>query len=305
MIQPSKRIDSHDLGQARISRICDMDRFALPLSFLLPDAQAEVLTPFTDTLAPWHVDLAQGTILLGIHSLLVQTDGLNILIDTCIGACKDRPARPEWHQRRADGYLQALSAAGLQPDDIDLVFCTHLHADHVGWNTRLLDGRWVPTFPRARYVIARHELDYATHAHAAAPGAQNHGAFADSVLPVIEAGQVEVVDDGIDLRPAMTIVPLHGHTPGQVGLSLALPDRRILFCADAIHSPVQVHFPDWSSRFCHDPVMAAATRRTLLDEAAEQDLLLFPGHLRGALGLTVTRRGDAYRPVPFLGKDGP
>ncbi|MGR3200223.1 MAG: MBL fold metallo-hydrolase, partial [Paracoccus sp. (in: a-proteobacteria)] len=165
--KPLRQTDLLTLGDARISRITDMDPFALPLTFLFPGAVPEALEAHRSSLAPWHVDFAAGSVLLGVHSLLLQAGGLNILIDTCVGACKPRPARPEWHQRRAAGYLAALSRAGLAPEDIDIVLCTHLHADHVGWNTRLQDGRWVPTFPRARYVIGRQELQDAASAHQA------------------------------------------------------------------------------------------------------------------------------------------
>src|SRR5690606_29853570 len=164
-----------------------------------PGATGEALRPFEATLAPDHVDLARGNILIGLHSLLLRVGGLNILIDACVGEQKHRPRRADWHQRAGTGYLDRLRAAGVAPEEIDIVLCTHLHADHVGWNTRMDNGRWVPTFPKARYLIGRDELAHWQAEEAAEPGRHNHGSYADSVLPVIEAGQSELVDDGFEL----------------------------------------------------------------------------------------------------------
>ena len=292
--------DHLDLGGAHLRRITDLDRFALPLSLLFPEARQQELEPFRADLAPWHYDFDAGAVLLGVHSLLLRLDGLTVLIDTCVGACKLRPARPEWHARKAQGYLAALAAAGLGPEDIDMVFCTHLHADHVGWNTRLQDGRWVPTFPRARYVMGRAEHDHWQKAEAQAPGQHNHGAYADSVLPVVAAGQADLVEDGADLHHGLSVLPLPGHSPGQTGLALDLQGRRVVFCGDAIHSPLQIFRPDWSSRFCHDPDQARRTRLHLLEQAAAEDLALVPAHLRGALGLRVRGHGGGFRPAPLF-----
>jgi glyoxylase-like metal-dependent hydrolase (beta-lactamase superfamily II) len=243
------------------------------------------------------VDFATGNILLGIHSLLLRAGGLNILIDTCVGEDKHRPRRPEWHQRKATGYIERLKAAGVAPDDVDVVLCTHLHCDHVGWNTRLDNGRWVPTFPKARYLIGRSELAHWQAAEVAEPGRHNHGAYADSVLPVLEAGLSELVDDGFELARGMRLEALPGHSPGQIGLCLdGGTAGRALFCGDAIHSPVQVFRPDWASAFCHDQDQAIRTRGDLLARAAEEDLLLVPAHLRNVWAMRIRREGDGFKP---------
>ncbi|WP_377298302.1 MBL fold metallo-hydrolase [Rhizobium sp. SGZ-381] len=284
-------------GPARIRTLADLDPFALPIDLLFPGRDVEMLRPLQTVLAPHHVDFDTGSILLGVHSHLLQTAGLNILIDTCIGEHKPRPRRADWHQRAASGYLERLASAGLRAEDIDIVLCTHLHADHVGWNTKLVDGRWVPTFPRARYLIGRAEFDLWREQEESAPGTHNHGSFIDSVQPVVDAGQAEFVDDGFAVAGGLDLVALPGHTRGQLGLCLCHQDRRAIFCADAIHTPVQVFHPDWASRFCSDPQAAIATRHTLLDQAASRDDLLVPAHLRHYSGMRI--RGDAsgsYRP---------
>lgn len=285
------------LGQATLEKIVDIDPFSLPIDFILPDADLDELRRLDPGLAPDHVDFATGTLLLGVHSFLLRTGTLNILIDSCVGEDKERPRRRDWHRRKDTGFLRALAGAGLRPDDIDIVMCTHLHADHVGWNTRLDNGRWVPTFPRARYVIGRAELEHWQTMEREEPGIHNHGAFTDSVLPILEHELCEPVDDGFELFDGALIVPLAGHSPGQIGLDLHYgPNAHALFCGDAFHSPVQVYRPDWSSRFCADSELAAGLRRALCERSAGDGTLLLPAHVRGAHGMRVLSDGTRHRP---------
>ncbi|WP_206026897.1 MBL fold metallo-hydrolase [Jiella endophytica] len=287
-----------NLGAATLEKIVDIDPFVLPADLLLPGCDLRELANHADLLAPDHVDFAAPAILLSLHSFVLRIAGRIVLIDSCVGEDKPRPRRADWHQRKGTGYLDRLGAAGLTPADVDIVLCTHLHADHVGWNTKREDGRWVPTFPNARYVIGRRELDHWEAAEREAPGSHNHGAFADSVLPVIEAGLVERVDDGVSLFSGAEIVPLAGHSPGQIGLDLRSRDgHHALFCGDAIHSPVQVFRPHWSSRFCFDKAAAGRLRQSLLERAAEDDTLLLPAHLRGACGMRIVPDRDGFRPL--------
>ncbi|MCU0883396.1 MAG: MBL fold metallo-hydrolase [Beijerinckiaceae bacterium] len=291
-------------GSARVSRIIDLDPFILPLTGLLPSASLDDLEDVRELLAGTHLDYENATLHLAVQSHLVRIGGRTILIDTCVGEDKPRSRRPDWHERRQTGYLSRLAAAGCRPEDIDLVMCTHLHADHVGWNTRLENGRWVPTFPKARYLIGRTELAFWSE-RAAQPADYplNHGSLADSVLPVIEAGLADLIDDGAQVAPGVTILPLPGHTPGHAGLEIAEPGQpSLVFSGDALHSPVQVVHPGWSSAFCTDPAMAATSRIALLERAAETDTVLIPAHLRGE-GMRISRMGARFRPR-FCGCDG-
>ena len=287
-----------DLGGATLDRIIDLDPFRLPLRFLMPAADIEAIRPHRGLLEPHHVDFATQEVLLGLHSLVLRTGGLTILIDTCVGEHKPRPRRADWHERAATGYLERLAEAGIAPGDVDIVLCTHLHADHVGWNTRLENGRWVPTFPNARYLIGKTELAHWQEEEARDPGRHNHGAFTDSVLPVVEAGLVETVEDGFELAAGARLIGLPGHSPGQIGLCLDCgKGGQAFFCGDVVQSPVQVIRTDWSSQFCSDPALASRTRVDLFGRAMDAGSLVIPAHLRHAGGMRIGQRhGDGFLP---------
>jgi glyoxylase-like metal-dependent hydrolase (beta-lactamase superfamily II) len=282
-------------GKATIQRIVDIDPFALQLSFLLPGASLEALGDHKGALGGQHVDWANGAILLAVQSHLVRAGGKTILIDTCVGEHKQRSARADWHNRASTRYLANLKACGCTPDDVDIVMCTHLHADHVGWNTRLENGQWVPTFPKARYLMSLREVEQRATEAAARPEA-NHGSYQDSVLPVLDRGAATFVDAGDEIVDGGTILALPGHAPGQIGLELREGDGTDVFCGDAIHSPVQVFRPEWSSAFCHDKAQAERTRRALLARAAGEDLRLIPAHLRGRI-MRVREAAGGFVPV--------
>ncbi|MBV1699898.1 MAG: MBL fold metallo-hydrolase [Hyphomicrobiales bacterium] len=279
-----------------VRRIIDLDRFALPVDVLFPGASLENPDAAMLSLADRHVDFATGEVLLAIQSHVFRFAGKTILIDTCVGEHKPRPLRAEWNERTGTRYLANLAAAGWAPEQIDIVMCTHLHADHVGWNTRLQSGRWVPTFSRARYAMSQREIDQRAH-DAAQSATANHGSYQDSVLPIIEAGLVQLAGPGDVLADGASIVDLAGHGPGQIGLEVSFGARPpVLFCGDAIHSPLQVLKPDWSSKFCFDPAQAARTRRKLLERAAGEGLKLIPGHLR-AEAMRIAEKSGNFQPV--------
>lgn len=286
------------LGAATLGRIVDIDPFALGLSFLFPGAKIEDLQPHAALLAPDHVNFATGELLLGVQSFVLRIGDLTVLIDSCVGENKERERRADWHRRTHTDFLAALARAGVTPADVDIVVCTHLHADHVGWNTRLENGRWVPTFPRARYMIGTAELAAWQAEEISAPGKANHGAYVDSVLPVVEAGLVETVDDGFELTRGLSVIPLPGHSPGQIGLDLDYGEsRHALFCGDAIHTPAQLFKPEWTSAFCTNAKQAVESRVGLLDRAASEGSIIAPSHIRNAMGFRVERCGCAYSPV--------
>ncbi len=283
------------IGQFRVDRVVESEGPFAPVDFILPgvdmarvDAQPWVRPRYLS---------ADNRLVMSFHSYVLTTAHHRILVDTCVGNHKPRPARPNWHQQEF-GYLQALARAGLQPEDIDFVCCTHLHADHVGWNTRLQDGRWVPTFPKARYVFARTEYTHWERAHreAVARGepVPNHGSFADSVLPVMDAGQAELVredfafEDGVYLRAAL------GHTPGTCCLHAHSQGEQAVFSGDILHTPLQLLDLSWSSRFCEDPALAAQTRRGLIESVADTGTVLLAGHFPGATGGQVRSAAEGF-----------
>jgi len=284
------------IGSATIETIIDVDPFALSMDLLFPGNSLRDLEPHAAVLSPHHVDFEAGNLLLAVQSHLVRIDGRNILIDTCVGEHKPRPRRPDWDQRTHSDYLQRLAAHGLRPEDIDVVLCTHLHADHVGWNTRLLDGRWVPTFPNARYLIGRREFEHWLETERQEPLQHNHGSFADSISPVADAGLVDLVEDGFELFQGASLKLLPGHTPGQTGLCLCHGAEKAFLCADAVHSIVQVFQPSWTTRFCTDVQTAVATRLSLFEESVEAGTILVPAHLRHYSGLRIRRDGPQFAP---------
>ena len=280
-----------------IETIIDLDRFESPLSMLLPAARVALLEPWRGLFGGDHFDYARGVLLLAIQSHVVRVGGATILLDACLGEHKDRPQRSDWHQRTGTDYMEKLARVGCRPEDIDIVMCTHLHADHVGWNTRLENGRWIPTFPNARYIVGAGELAYWQAEAAQSPGV-NHGSYQDSVLPILEAGMMGTVAAHDEITDGASIVPLPGHSAGQIGLQVSQaegPD--ILFCGDAIHSPVQVPYPEWASFVCFDPAEAIATREKILERAASSDLVIAPAHLRAAFGMRIKREGARHSPV--------
>jgi glyoxylase-like metal-dependent hydrolase (beta-lactamase superfamily II) len=284
------------LGHVTIQRVNDLDPFAIPIDVLFPDATMEQINPAARVSAGRHFDPATGKILLAIQSHLVRFAGKTILIDACVGEHKARPLRPEWNLRASTRYLTNLAACGCAPEDIDIVMCTHLHADHVGWNTRLQSGRWVPTFPKARYLMSQREVDHRAH-EAAQSAAANHGSYQDSVVPIFDAGLARVVQVGEEIVEGGTVIDLAGHAPGQIGLELAGDAHsRVLFCGDAIHNPLQVFHPQWSSGFCFDRAHAERTRRALLQRAASEHLYLIPAHLRAA-AMRIERGNDGFVPL--------
>jgi len=186
----------------------------------------------------------------------------------------------------------------MDSEEIDIVLCTHLHADYVGWNTRLVDGRWVPTFPNARYLFSRieNEIGDPRRNPAADRDALRGNAYRDSVLPVIEAGQAVLIDGDHAIDDALTIVAAPGHTPGHVALWLANVAGRALFCGDAIHHALQVHAPHWNSGFCALPNVARATRRRILEQCVEHRAPLFPGHFGAPHAARVVAAGRGFAP---------
>jgi glyoxylase-like metal-dependent hydrolase (beta-lactamase superfamily II) len=284
------------IGDSAVDVLVDIDRFELPIARLLPEAEPGQVASARTLLEPDHMDFESGMLIFAIQTFVLRSAGRTILVDTCVGEGKERPLIPDFNRRRQSGFLERLAAAGVQPESVDLVFCTHLHVDHVGWNTRWLDGRWVPTFPKARYLIGRRELVYWQDQRRRPDGdALQLGAFADSVLPILEAGRAELVDDGYELGPGLSLVPLPGHTPGQMGVRLD-GAARALFCGDALHSPLQVLDPGLSTAVCVDREQARRVRRALLEEAAEEGRLVVPAHVRGTRRMHIQRTATGFTP---------
>jgi len=249
-------------------------------------------------LEPNYYDAQADAFVTSIHSWLLKMPGCKILIDSASGNGKERPASPRFAHLDTP-YLQRLEAAGAAPADIDLVICTHLHVDHVGWNTRLVDGRWQPTFRNATYVISRAEIEARDPKRgAAAKPSATHLPFLDSVLPILEAGKARIVEGNERLTDEIDLIPVPGHSPGQMAVRLRSRGEEALFIADVMHQPIQVYHPSWNSRYCEDPELAARTRRWVLEYCAEHGNLMLPVHFGAPHCGRVTRHGERFAFVP-------
>ncbi|MEV6029024.1 MBL fold metallo-hydrolase [Streptomyces sp. NPDC052036] len=276
-----------------------IDEITLPPGtgpWLLPGATTEVLDE-ASWLRPHFADAH--TVRLASHTFAVESGGLRILVDTGIGNDKTR-ANPAWNGLHSD-YLRRLTAAGFAPESVDLVITTHLHTDHVGWNTRLLDGEWQPTFPHARYLTSRIEWDYWTRTELDDARRQM---FRDSVDPVHDNGQydlVDVPDQGTEVAAGLRLVPAPGHTPGQVAVELRGTDRTAVITGDSIHHPVQLSHPHLTSCVDIDTQQAVRSRARLLDNLADTGSLLLGTHFPHPTAGTIHADGSRYRLHPEPG----
>mgnify|MGYP001050392935 FL=1 len=282
------------IGQASVTRVEEMLKPGFPAAHLLPDWDPEVLKEHGAWLEPNSYEGATGRFISSIHSWLIRTRHHTILVDCCCGNHKDRPGYDRFHMLDTP-YLQRLADAGVAPEQVDYVLCTHLHVDHVGWNTRLIDGRWVPTFPNAKYVFSRVDRDHWDPARNPNLPEVSRMIFQDSVHPVIAAGQDMVVDMTDQIGDDLLIEPAPGHSPGHVVLRLLSEGQEGMFIGDVMHQPIQVYRPDWSSGFCADPVQAAASRRRVLEHCAETGCRVFPAHFGIPHVGWVRRQGGGYR----------
>lgn len=285
------------LGQFSIDTVVETAGPFAPVDFVLPGVDLARLEQHSDWLMPRFLN-AQRQLMMSFHSYVLRTPRHNILIDTCVGNDKERPLRQGWHHQQSN-YLQSLAILGLKPEDIDFVCCTHLHADHVGWNTQLREGQWVPTFPKAQYVFSDTEYRHweTEHRQALAQGrpAPNHGSFGDSVLPVVDAGQALMVEGGHDFEAGVRLEPAHGHTPGSCVLHARSAGEHAVFTGDIMHTPVQLIDLSWSSRFCHDPVQAQQVRQTLAEQLADTSSWMMAAHFPDPVAGRIVSHAQGLR----------
>jgi glyoxylase-like metal-dependent hydrolase (beta-lactamase superfamily II) len=221
---------------------------------------------------------------------VLKAAGSTILIDTGVGNCKHRPQ--PWQNMLNTPALEWLEALGIPPASITHVVHTHLHGDHVGWNTRLVDGRWEPTFPNAVYHLP--ETDWCA-CKARYDGGETDlygGSIADSVIPVVDAGLTRFVRPGDEIADCLTVIPSPGHTPGHVVLALRDAGEDYLFTGDVLHSPIQVLHPELNSRWCESQTDARASRHAILQRAAASGATIFPAHAKSLAGWSVSARDD-------------
>jgi glyoxylase-like metal-dependent hydrolase (beta-lactamase superfamily II) len=266
----------------------------LPFKEVFADAEWDAFA----SQASWldhQIDQAAQHIYLSFHSYVVRTGRSTILVDTCLGNDKERGGTAPFHMRDVD-FLGRLTELGLGPADIDFVMCTHMHADHVGWNTQLVDGRWVPTFPNARYVFARNEYEHWERQAKESPdGAWQEASFFDSVLPVVEAGRATMVDMDHELEAGIWLEPAVGHSPGNTIINVQSCDASGVFTGDVVHHAAQLADPNMAPVYDGNPDQARATRKLLLERLADTPTTMLPAHFTGSTAGHVVTHGSAFR----------
>jgi glyoxylase-like metal-dependent hydrolase (beta-lactamase superfamily II) len=273
------------IGRVKITKVVELEtvghtRFILPLAGREEIQRLPCLIP--------HFAAEDGRLKMSIHALVVETPTRRIVVDTGLGNDKKDRTVPTWNDRKGP-FLDDLTAAGFRPESIDTVLCTHLHVDHVGWNTRLEGGRWVPTFEKARYVFGATEYAY-WRDHSTAP--DKAAIFADSVAPIVAAGQADLVASDARICDEITLIPTPGHSPGHVSLLIRSEGEEGLLTGDVAHHPCQMAHLDWSSTADTDPQQSAATRRELFSRFADRPVLVIGGHFDAG---HIKRYGDAFK----------
>jgi glyoxylase-like metal-dependent hydrolase (beta-lactamase superfamily II) len=288
-----------DLGRITVDRIVELDPYWIDPFYLFRNMEQEVLDRNAIPLGERLFNKALNRLAISYHSFLIRCGGLNILVDTCNGNHKERPGMPWVHQFKLDRYLSDLSKQGLTPDDIHVVMCTHLHVDHVGWNTKLDNGRWVPTFRNARYLFSKQEFEFHRERwKKATDKPYGYGSFDDSVLPVMEAGLVELVSNdhrvAHELDAGVCLEHSPGHTPGHICVSLSGESRRALITGDVIYHPIQFREPQLIAVGDFDEELAKRTRARIIERCAVETVTMLTCHFPDPTAGYVRRDGERF-----------
>jgi glyoxylase-like metal-dependent hydrolase (beta-lactamase superfamily II) len=288
------------IGDVTITRVEESYGAGFPISMMIPAWDEGVRDDHGAATIAQHVDPSTDLALQSVHTWVVRTPQKTILVDLCNGNHKQRAI--ETMSMLNTDWLERLVASGVKPDDVDAVVCTHLHLDHVGWNTTLAGTEWVPTFPNARYFVNSDEFAFWNPDATDQTGLEfNANVFDDSVRPVFDRELVELwsgndctVDDYLHLELAP------GHTPGHSVGWIESNGACALLSGDSMHSAVQIYRPEWNSAFCIDGDNAAATRRGLLEKCVERDAVLLPAHFSAPHAFRVVARADGFGALDAL-----
>lgn len=273
------------VGRVKITNVLEIGATG-GTRFILPQA-----TPQEAQKMPWlvpHYANAEGRLRLNVQSWIVETPTNRIIVDTCIGNDKTNRSVPAWNGL-SKPFLNDLAAAGYPADTIDTVICTHLHIDHVGWNTKLVDGKWVPTFTNARYLFGKTEYD---HWAAHSPEGEHKAVFEDSVQPIVDAGYADLIGSDHRIGDEVSLIATPGHSPGHMSILVTSAGQQALLTGDVAHHPCQMAHLDWSSTADSDPVQSIEARKMLFSRFADTPTLVFGGHYDPG---HIVRDGDAFR----------
>jgi glyoxylase-like metal-dependent hydrolase (beta-lactamase superfamily II) len=288
-------VQTIEMGDVSITRVVEWVGPVATVDVIVPESRPELWETHKSWLAPDFWTPETNAYQASMHSWLLRSAGQTIIVDTGVGNNKSRPNMPDLDMMNT-GYLDALAAAGVAPEDVDLVINTHLHIDHVGWNTVEENGEWVPTFPNAKYLFSKPDVEYWRPDAATRPlgWAANVNVYEDSVEPIFQAGQAQVWDDSFQIDKNLRIDLAPGHTPGLGVITLLSEGERAVLVADLLHSPMQFVDPCLNSCFCEDAQAARTSRQRVLGWAADHNALVLPAHFAGHSACEITRNGSNF-----------
>ncbi len=281
-------MSSWNIGNVRVTRVVELED-QWPGTDLLPSATPETLAKESDWLFPTFVDNT-GKIKLSVHTLIIESQGKRILVDTCIGNDKERKAFPQWDHLHLP-FLQALESAGCPRQSVDRVICTHLHVDHVGWNTMLDKGKWVPTFPNAKYLIGGTDWDFFSKQQ----DPFYKESVDDSVRPVMSDGLTKLVDEKERITDEVWLEPTPGHTPGHFSVRISSQGQNAVITGDMMHHPIQCLYPEWDDVFDNDGPLAKKTRRAFCERYADTGTLVLGTHFATPSAGKIVKHDGAFR----------
>ena len=275
------------IGDVTVTRFIELETLS-KATFVLPEATLENVKRDAAALMPHFCD-ENGRVRMSVHALVVESKGKRIVVDTCIGNDKRREA-PAWNMLQTS-FLTDLEKGGFAPNPINFVICTHLHVDHVGWNTRLVDGRWAPTFTKARYLIGRTEWNH---------WSEEESSFVkdpidDSVRPIIDAGLADLVEPQEHITDEVWLESTPGHTPGHLSVRISSRGSDAVITGDLMHHPIQCIHPEWNCGFDSIPDQARTTRRAFLERYADQPVLVIGTHFATPTAGHIVKDGTAWR----------
>ena len=283
------------IGAFEVARITELEFPAFPAHEFLPQATPEIVAEARRKLPGRITD--DGKVVMSFHSYVLKTGRATIMIDTCCGVGKSRPGREQFADSKKADFIAGLAAHGVKPEQVTHVMCTHLHWDHVGWNTRHANGQLVATFPNAKYIIAKGEYDYWDGVYQKEKGSKdnlNVIAFEDSVLPIKRAEKALLVGDNYEIDTGLVLEPCHGHSPGHVVLNVDSGAERGVFIGDVIHHPMQILFPHLSCRADFDMNASRVSRTALIEKHADRGTIVLPQHFATPSAGRIKRAGTAF-----------
>ena len=265
---------SWTIGDVKITSIIEIEDAGKVIQEGIPSATQENISQIS-WLKPDFAD-DEGNLKAFVQAFVVETKDYRIMVDPCVGNSKLRKSLPAWNNLQTN-FLERLEMAGCKRGDIDRVFCTHLHFDHVGWNTMLQDGKWVPTFPRARHLIVEKEFNY-WKGRPEREVEDDHTGVSDSVIPVFEAGLVDLIPEGRSISEEISLLPTFGHTPFHASVLIKSGGKQAVITGDVLHHPCQIAHPEWETLYDTDKEQARNSRRALLERFADTDTFIIGSH---------------------------